>query len=180
MIQALDASPQAVDRMASALDETLTRAGLSPNIETHQQVVARDQSEFQEPIAIFYAVAVIIALVGILGLLNTLTISVFERRREIGILRSMGGTGWSIASVFWIEGMSLATIAWIAAVILGIPAAYALVCLIRAVLLPLPFTFHSMDLVVMLILTIIIATLASFGPVLKASWVRIADTLHYE
>jgi len=130
--------------------------------------------------AILYGVSVIVALVGILGLFNTLTISVLERRREIGILRSMGGTGWRIARVFWTEGISLALFAWIAAVILGIPSAFAFVSLIGAVLVPLPFTFAPVTLGMMLILILVIATLASFGPALSAARVRVSDMLRYD
>jgi putative ABC transport system permease protein len=180
MIQARDHSPQVVDHMANALDDTLTRAGLSPNIETIQQIVARNQNQFQVLTAILYGVSVIVALVGILGLFNTLTISVLERRREIGILRSMGGTGWRIARVFWTEGISLALLAWITAVILGIPAAFAFVSLIGAVLVPLPFTFAPVTLGMMLILILVIATLASFGPALSAARVRVSDMLRYD
>jgi putative ABC transport system permease protein len=180
MIQARDSSPQAVDRMANALDDTLTRAGLSPNIETDQQIVARNQNQFQVLTAILYSVSVIVALVGILGLFNTLTISVLERRREIGILRSMGGTGWRIAGVFWIEGISLATVAWIVAVIVGIPAAYAFVSLIGAVLVPLPFTFGPLAPGIMLVFILAIATLASFGPALSATRVRVSEMLRYD
>jgi putative ABC transport system permease protein len=180
MIQARDHSPQAVNRMANSLDDTLTRAGFSPSIETEQQIVARNQNQFQVLTAILYVVSVIIALVGILGLFNTLTISVLERRREIGILRSMGGTGWRIARVFWIEGISLATVAWIAAVILGIPAAYAFVSLIGAVLVPLPFTFAPLTLGIMLVFILAIATLASFGPALSAARVRVSEMLRYD
>jgi putative ABC transport system permease protein len=158
----------------------LSRAGLSPNIETNQQIVARNQNQFQVLTAILYGVSVIVALVGILGLFNTLTISVLERRREIGILRSMGGTGWRIARVFWTEGISLALFAWIAAVILGIPAAFAFVSLIGAVLVPLPFTFAPVTLGMMLILILVIATLASFGPALSAARVRVSDMLRYD
>ncbi len=180
MIQARDSSPQAVDRMANVLDDTLTRAGLSPNIETDQQIVARNQNQFQVLTAILYSVSVIVALVGILGLFNTLTISVLERRREIGILRSMGGTGWRIAGVFWIEGISLATVAWIVAVIVGIPAAYAFVSLIGAVLVPLPFTFGPITPGIMLVFILLIATLASFGPALSAARVRVSEMLRYD
>jgi putative ABC transport system permease protein len=180
MIQARDSSPQAVDRMANALDDTLTRAGLSPNIETDQQIVARNQNQFQVLTAILYSVSVIVALVGILGLFNTLTISVLERRREIGILRSMGGTGWRIAGVFWIEGISLATVAWIVAVIVGIPAAYAFVSLIGAVLVPLPFTFGPITPGIMLVFILVIATLACFGPALSAARVRVSEMLRYD
>ena len=180
MVQVRDASPQAVERMANALDATLTRAGASPNIQTVQQIMASNQSQFQIVTAILYGVSVIIGLIGLLGLFNTLTISVLERRREIGILRSMGGTSRGIARVFWTEGMSLALIAWVAALIVGIPAAYAFVSFIGSVLLPLPFTFSPVMLAVMLAFILLIATFASLGPALSASRVRVSDILRYD
>ncbi len=180
MIQARDPSPQAVERMANALDATLTRAGASPNIQTVQQIMASNQGQFQIVTAILYGVSVIIGLIGLLGLFNTLTISVLERRREIGILRSMGATNWRIARVFWTEGMALAVVAWGAALIVGIPAAYAFVSFIGSVLLPLPFTFSPVTLAVMLAFILLIATFASFGPALSASRVRVSDILRYD
>ncbi len=180
MIQAVDSSPAAVDKMANALDDTLSRAGLAPSVRTKQQIIAGNQTQFQVLSVILYTVAVIVALVGILGLFNTLAISVLERRREIGILRSMGATGWSVARVFWIEGISLATFAWIVAVIIGIPCAYAFVGLISAVLVPIPFSFSPLTLATMLVLIFAIATLASFGPALSAARIRVSDILRYE
>jgi putative ABC transport system permease protein len=180
MIQARDTSPQSVDRMANALDATLTRAGSSPSIETEQQIVARNQSQFQVLTAILYVVSVIVALVGILGLFNTLAMSVLERRREIGILRSMGATGWSVARVFWIEGLTLSLIAWGVAAIASIPAAYGFVSLIRAVLTPIPFSFAPATLFTMLLLIVAIATLASVGPAVSAARARVNDILRYE
>ena len=180
MIQARDSSPQAVERMANALDTTLTRSGAGPNIRTVQQIMANNQDQFQIVTAILYAVSVIIGLVGLLGLFNTLTISVLERRREIGILRSMGASGWRVARVFWTEGISLAVVAWIAALVVGIPAAYAFVNFIGSVLLPLPFTFAPITLAIMLVFILLIATLASFAPALSAARVRVSDILRYD
>ena len=180
MIQARDSSPQAVERMANALDATLTHSGARPNIQTVQQIMASNQDQFQIVTAILYAVSVIIGLVGLLGLFNTLTISVLERRREIGILRSMGASGWRVARVFWTEGISLAVVAWIAALIAGIPAAYAFVNFIGSVLLPLPFTFAPITLAIMLAFILLIATLASFAPALSAARVRVSDILRYD
>ena len=179
-VQGVDRSPKAVDAMANALDTSLSQAGLSPTTTTAQQYKDRNLSQFQIIYIVLYAVAALVALVGILGLFNTLTTSVFERRREIGIMRSMGASGWRVGRVFWLEGLSLAVIAWLVAIVLGIPGAYAFVGLIGAELLPVPFAFDPTALLVMLIFILVIATLASFGPVLKASRVRIADTLRYE
>jgi ABC-type lipoprotein release transport system permease subunit len=62
----------------------------------------------------------------------------------------------------------------------GIPAAYAFVSFIGAVLVPLPFMFAPMTLGIMLVFILVIATLASFGPTLSAARVRVSETLRYD
>ncbi|WIG61188.1 MAG: hypothetical protein OJF49_003936 [Ktedonobacterales bacterium] len=180
MIQAVDRSPAAVNQLANTLDSTLSAQGLNPSVSTAQQQIARNKNQFQILYVLLYSVAAIVAMVGILGLFNTLTTSVLERRREIGILRSMGATGWRVAGVFWTEGLALSVIAWLVAVVIGIPAAYGFLGLISAALLPIPFAFDPISLIVMLVFILVIATLASLIPALSAARVRIADTLRYE
>ncbi|MFI5271677.1 MAG: FtsX-like permease family protein [Ktedonobacterales bacterium] len=180
MLRAVNRSPAAVNQLATALDRTLRADGLSPFISTAQQQIAQNQQEFGILYALLNAVAAIVALVGLLGLFNTLTTSVLERRREIGILRSMGATGWRVAGIFWTEGLALAGIAWLVAVALGIPAAYAFVALISNVLIQIPFAFSPLALATMLVFTLVVATLASIIPAASAARVRVVDTLRYE
>src|SRR4029077_17071783 len=54
-----------------------------------------------------FAVAV---LVAILGIVNTLTVSITDRRRELGVLRAVGGLRGQIRGTIWIEALSIATI----------------------------------------------------------------------
>ena len=126
------------------------------------------------------AVALIVALVGAIGLSNALAMSVLERRREIGILRSMGARGWKVSQVFWSEGLSLGVLSWLLAVIVGLPGAYAFVLLLAHLLAPIPFAFNPINLLWMLVLILVIASLASIGPVIGATRVKIAQTLRYE
>ncbi len=175
-----DRSTDAVNQLATTVDQRLSGQGLAPDITTRQQQMQRSNGQFQILFGILYGVAGIVALVGILGLANTLTTSVLERRREIGILRSMGATGWGVARVFWTEGLALALIAWFIGVILSFPAAYGFVQLIDHQLLALQFAFSPLALAWMLLAILAVATLASFGPALSASRARIADILRYE
>ncbi len=180
MVGSADHAQPAVDETANRIDAALVREGLSPNVTTAQQQVTRNQGQFQILYILLYAVAAIVALVGILGLFNTLTTSVLERRREIGILRSLGATGRRVAAVFWTEALALSALAWSLAVVVGIPASLAFVNLIAAVLIPISFAFDPAALLAMLLFTFVIATVASFIPALSAARLRVVETLRYE
>jgi putative ABC transport system permease protein len=105
---------------------------------------------------------------------------VLERRREIGILRSMGATGRRVAQVFWTEGVGLGLVAWLIAVAIGIPVAYGFLQFVGAVLLAVPFVFSPAGILAMLVFIVAVASVATVGPVWTASRMRVADTLRYE
>lgn len=169
-----------IDALATRIADTLSKDGMQASVDTAKQARARIQGQFQIIYALLYSVTVIIALVGAIGLFNTLAMSVLERRREIGILRSMGATGRKVAQVFWTESIALGVSAWLIALVIGIPGAYGFVWLLGQLLLPVPFAFNPVSLGVMLGFIILVATLASFGPVWGATRVKIAQTLRYE
>jgi putative ABC transport system permease protein len=66
-------------------------------------------------------------LIGILGLANTLAMSVLERRQEISILRAIGTHRRTVAALFVAESATLTGIAFIVAVPLGAMVAADLV-----------------------------------------------------
>jgi putative ABC transport system permease protein len=180
MIRSTSSRQADVDALARRVDRTLGGTPAQATVQTASQQIQRNQSVFTILYALFYSVVAIIALVGGIGLFNSLAMGVLERRREIGILRSMGATGARVAQVFWTEGVGLALVAWVVAIAIGIPAAYAFVQLLGAVLLQSPFVFNPLSLLEMAVFVIAVASLATIGPVWSASRVRIASTLRYE
>jgi putative ABC transport system permease protein len=179
-IQARDHSPAALQQLANRVDQAMQPVGNAASAVTRQDELNADERSALSIYIIFYVAAVGVAMVGILGLYNTLTSSVLERQREIGIWRSMGASNWQVACSFWIEGLSLASLAWLVGAIVGVPIAYGFNLLVSRWLFPVPFAFDAGALPLMLLVLVIIATLASFGPTARASRARIATLLRYE
>jgi putative ABC transport system permease protein len=180
LIRSTSGTSADVTALSQRVDDALNTAGFQSRVMTISQIKAQNQSVFNIIYGLLYGVAVIIALIGAIGLFNALAMSVLERRREIGILRSMGATSGKVAQVFWAEGLSLGGLAWLAALAIGIPAAYGFVRLLGSLFLPVPFAFNPVGLIAMLVFILLVASAASLGPVLGASRIKIAQTLHYE
>jgi putative ABC transport system permease protein len=49
-------------------------------------------------------------LVAILGIVNTLTVSITDRRRELGVLKAVGGLHGQIRRTIWMEALSIGTL----------------------------------------------------------------------
>jgi putative ABC transport system permease protein len=180
MVRARDRSPAAVNTLAKDFYAALAHNGTRLQVTTAQQSIQQNQGPAQLIYAMFDLVAVIVALVGILGLFSTLSSSVLERRLEIGILRSLGASGWHVASVFLMEGLAFAVLACLIGTALGIPLAYGLVALLSEQIVPLDFLFDPLAIVVTLLFVLLVVALACMGPAFTASRLRIRELLRYE
>ncbi|RJR16872.1 MAG: ABC transporter permease [Desulfobacteraceae bacterium] len=54
-----------------------------------------------------FSIALIAILISVVGVINTILMSVMERLQEIGILKSMGATAWDIFKLIWLETLML-------------------------------------------------------------------------
>jgi putative ABC transport system permease protein len=61
----------------------------------------------------------IAVLVAILGIVNSLTVSIMDRRRELGVLRAVGGLRGQIRRTIWLEALSIAVLGLVAGCALG-------------------------------------------------------------
>jgi ABC-type lipoprotein release transport system permease subunit len=123
--------------------------------------------------------AALIGAVGAIGLLSTLSMSVFERQKEIGVMRSIGASSGTIAIQFLTEGLITGVIAWV----VGIPLSYGL----YLILLDqfgfggvLAADYPPVTLALGLGSTLVIATAASLWPSLGAARKTVSDILRYQ
>ena len=54
-----------------------------------------------------YSQVFIAVLVAILGIVNTLTVSIIDRKRELGVLRAVGGLRRQIRQTVWMEAVAI-------------------------------------------------------------------------
>jgi putative ABC transport system permease protein len=126
--------------------------------------------------------ATLIAIVGGLGLMGTMSINVLERTREIGVMRAIGASNADIQSIVIVEGMVVGLISWAISILLSFPITGILTFGVGMAVLtaPMPAVYGMSGIIAWLIFTLILATVASALPARSASRLTVKDTLAYE
>jgi putative ABC transport system permease protein len=145
---------------------------------------ARDSadSQYSVLIAMLLVLALIVAIVGGIGLAGSLAISVVERTREIGVLRAIGARSRTISGMFLVEALLQGLLSWAVAVplafALGRPLANALGRVMFSADLAYRFDIQAVGIWLAAILAI--SALASVLPARKAAQVSVRQSLAYE
>jgi putative ABC transport system permease protein len=129
---------------------------------------------------LLYAMTVIVAVIGGIGIANTLTLNVLERRREIGVMRSIGARNTHLIQVFLTEALLMGGGGFLLGLMLGYPLARFLVWVMSTVLFPLDFVFPAGMVAVAMLFTLALTMLASIGPALGAARLKVSYALRYE
>jgi putative ABC transport system permease protein len=126
--------------------------------------------------------ASLIAVVGGLGLMGTMSINVLERTREIGVMRAIGASNGDIQSIVITEGMVIGILSWAISIFVSIPITNVLCYGVGLAILtaPMPAVYGASGIIAWLIFTIVLGTLASALPARRASRLTVKDTLAYE
>ncbi|NOK61684.1 MAG: hypothetical protein GFH27_549313n92 [Chloroflexi bacterium AL-W] len=132
-------------------------------------------------IGLLMLVALIVAFVGAISLNGTLSISVLERRREIGVLRAIGGTPGFIRTQFVIEGLLMGLLSWLIALIFSYPVGYmAAQGVAASVGISVVYQYSWLGVWIWLLLASIIAVVASLSPAQQAIRASVQESLAYE
>jgi putative ABC transport system permease protein len=176
-------TPETQDQVATALDEHFTRLGINVVGTQTGSNIREQQATFVNVIIVaLLAMAVLIAVVGGLGLMGTMSLNVLERTREIGIMRAIGASDGRVLQVVMIEGLVLGLLSWMLGALLAFPISQLLSNQVGMLLFsfPLSFSFSPLGAGLWLAIALVLSAVASFLPAWNASRVTVRDVLAYE
>jgi putative ABC transport system permease protein len=121
------------------------------------------------------AVASVSLLVGGIGIMNIMLVSVTERTREIGLRMAIGARGQDILEQFLVEAMTLATLGGLAGVLLGFLASWLV-----GSLTSWPIQLSGLSIVLAVGFSAVIGVFFGYYPARKAAAMQPIAALRYE
>ncbi|HEU0127386.1 MAG TPA: FtsX-like permease family protein, partial [Pseudonocardiaceae bacterium] len=114
--------------------ESEVRAAIEEVLAGNPTVTLKDQAEFADEqktqinqfLYIIYALLGLAVIIAVLGIINTLALSVIERTREVGLLRAVGLSRRQLRRMIRLESVSIAVLGAVLGVIMGIAFGIAL------------------------------------------------------
>jgi len=180
LIRTANKNHSSIDDLAIRLENVLARSGHPSRSQIMYAGRATDQASAHSLLVIVEGIGLLIVAISMLGLVNAITMSIIERTREIGVLRSLGARARDLRRIFRTETIALALIGFVLAVPGGWLVAKALQWLVLHVAggqLPAPYTLEN--LAIAFIGTVALAVLVVIVPLRRATHMRPGDAIRY-
>ncbi len=172
-----DTVKKAVEEHFKALGIKVSAGGI-----TSGQIRSSNELFFNIIVALLMVMAVLMAVVGGLGLAGTMSLNVLERMREIGVLRAVGASDGAVERIVMVEGVLIGVLSGLT----GAALAYVLGRLLSDLLgnllfqMPLSYAFSWTGVVAWIVVVVALAALASFLPARNAARLTVREVLAYQ
>ncbi len=163
------------DANQAALEKSLADF---PNakVATREQFIDNQIAPFKKILLILYVLLALSVIISLVGIINTLVLTVYERTREIGMLRAIGMTRRQIRRMILHESIITALIGAALGIILGIVLASLLIIRIDFII----FSFPTTQVIVFVLAAILVGILASIFPARRAARLDPLQAIAYE
>ena len=126
------------------------------------------------------AMAAIALVVGGVGILNIMLVTVAERTREVGLRKAVGATNAAVRNQFLLEAATLTSLGGILGIILGVLVSYLVARLMRYLGYDWAFVVSLTSVVLAVGVSVLTGIIFGSYPALKAAKLNPIDALRYE
>lgn len=170
-----------VTKVAKELERQFKQADL--RVKSSQTLRAQYEAQafhFNIMTLTLLVMAVLLAIVGGLGLMGAMSVNVIERTREIGLMRAIGASSGRVFQVFLIESLLVGLLSWPVGVLVALLSAKLLTeAISRLMESALIYTFSPGSVFLWLIVVALIAVLACLLPAWQAMRLSVREALAY-
>jgi putative ABC transport system permease protein len=147
-------------------------------VETREEWIEREDDDISEFLTFLYVLLALAVVISIFGMINTLVLSVYERTREIGMLRAIGMTRRQTRRMVRQESIITALIG----AAIGLPLGIFLAALVTRALgdFNLTFSIPWGQLIFLTVLAIVVGILAAILPARRAAKLDPLRAIAYE
>jgi putative ABC transport system permease protein len=167
-----------VDRARGVLDRI---AGEFPNIEIDDQAQFKEEQNrlIDQVFGIVLVLLVLSVIISSFGIANTLALSIYERVRELGLLRAVGMQRRQLGWMIVLEAVIVSLLGAVLGIAIGILFGWAM----QLALADLGVSAFAVPwglLVVFAVVAAILGLIASIVPAIRASRIKVLDAIAYE
>ena len=147
-------------------------------IQTREEWIDKEDQEIQQFLLLLYVLLALSVIISLFGMVNTLALSVFERTRELGMLRAVGMTRRQTRRMIRHESVITALIG----AALGLPLGIFLAALVTSALgqYDIRFELPLGQLIVLVVVAVFAGLLAAITPARRAAKLDPLNALQYE
>jgi putative ABC transport system permease protein len=181
------ADSQILVQAAPGTDPAASRAAIDRVLVDFPNVTVRDQAEYKAETArqidqvvnLFYALLALAVVIALFGIVNTLGLSIFERIRELGLLRAIGATRRQVRSMIRWEAVIIAVLGAVLGLAVGVFFGWTIVRALRSVGIT-EFALPGGQLVIFVVFAALAGILAAVLPGRRAARIDVLRAITTE
>lgn len=150
------------------------------SVQTKSEYIKSAAGQIDQLLTIIYALLALAILIALMGITNTLSLSIYERTRELGLLRAVGQTRSQLRSMVRWESVLIAVFGTVTGLVLGVILGWA--C-IRALQASQPIAAFSLPIAQLLVVGLVgmgVGVVAGWRPARRASKLDILRAISVE
>jgi putative ABC transport system permease protein len=172
--------------LADSADRASVKQELEDVVEDLPILSVQDKEEFKELISgqvnqllyVIYGLLALAVVIAVIGIVNTLGLSVLERTREIGLLRAVGLSRRKLRTMITLESVAIALLGAVLGMVVGLVIGVVLRQSLKddLTVLSLPLS----NLLIFLVVAVIFGVLAAIVPAVRASRMKVLAAIATE
>jgi putative ABC transport system permease protein len=160
----------------TALDAAVKKYGQGELL-TKQEYINKQSGQVNQLLGLIYGLLMLSVIISIVGIIITLLLSVFERQRELGLLRAVGMTRSQVRTTVRWESVITSLLGAVLGIILGIGLGWIIVFALKDQGLT-SFKLPVGPTIIIMIMSFIVGLFAAIYPAWRATRVNILDALN--